>query len=315
MANPAVISYTHYGWETSYAAVTTQSTKTFGHGTRITGLNRKNNIERIFDMGERNAQVLQPKKYEGVLTMEWVLSNPWFFEGVLGAISSAGSDPTTHTFSEADTIPSLTVENDVFTDTKSVAKMLGCKFNQLVLTSAVGETVKMRADLPYADETVGTTTSSKVAETEDVFTFAHGSLELPNASTIAEVQNIELTITNSGELIWGHGSRQGQEMPVRNREYSASATLAFEAQANLMDKLFGGSTGPVLAPAETATMELTFTNSLTGANQRDIVLLFTGVQIDEHNLPQDPTAVILEDATLIMRSLTVTAKNATTAAP
>ena len=81
--------------------------------------------------------------------------------------------------------------------------------------------------------------------------------------------------------------------------------------------LYGQASGPVTTTSisETATMELTFTNGLTGANLRNIIMLFTGVQLDEHGLPQDPTAIFMEDISLVMRSLAVPSVNNTAAAP
>ena len=81
--------------------------------------------------------------------------------------------------------------------------------------------------------------------------------------------------------------------------------------------LYGQASGPITTTSisETATMELTFTNGLAGTNLRNIILLFTGVQLDEHSLPQDPTAIFIEDVGLVMRSLAVTSVNNTSAAP
>jgi hypothetical protein len=285
----------HYGWETTYGTATTASNKAFGDGLRATSLRRTNNVEELYTPGQRSAQKLIPKKYEGGISLEFALGNPWFFRAVMGTATVTGSGPYTHTFAETDTIPSITIENDVASDTASVAKLLGSKVATCNIAAAVGDIARVKLDLPFANESHGSTTSAKVAEAFDVYTFAHGSLELPNATTLAEVQNIDITIANSPEMIYGLGSRVGQKCPVKNRKYTSRVTLAFESSANLLEKLYGSAAGPVTTPAETATMELTFNNGLTGTNQRNIVMLFTGVQLDEHNLPQDPTAPILED--------------------
>lgn len=316
MANPATISFVHYGWETTFGTATTTSDKTFGHGIRVTTLNRKNNIEPLFTCGARNAQKLIAKKFEGAATIEFALANPWWFRAVMGTVTSTGTNPTTHTFTETDTIPSITIANEVSTDTASIAKLLGCKVVNCVITAAVGEIARGRLDFVYANESHSATTTSQVSESLDVFTFAHGALELPNGTTIAEVQNAEITIANNPEMMWGLGSRLGQQCPVKNREYSARATIAMEASATLLEKLYGGASGPEATDVdETATMELVFDNGQTSANQRQISLLFTGVQLNEHNMPQDPTTAIMEDVPFTMRSVVLTAKNATTVAP
>lgn len=309
MAAPVVISWLKFGWEdVAFGTESTGIDKSFGNGARVSSFSRRNNEEKIYGLGARNAQKLVSKKFEGACEIEFPLSTPWFLYAVMGTVSSdATSSPETHTFTEANTIPSFSVENNIYTDTKSVATLLGCKVNTCIISAAVGELARVRLGVIYADETHDSTTSAQVttlATIDDVFTFAQGSLELPNGTTIAEVQSIELTINNGAEVLWGLGSRLGQKCPVKSRDYSARVNLAFEASATLLEKLYGASTGPIAAPAETATLELTFTNGLTGTNTRSIVFLFTGVKVDEHNLPQDPTSVIMEDALLQMRDLT-----------
>lgn len=311
MTAPAVISYLAYGWESTFGTASSTITNAFGHGVRITGLNRKNNIEKVFSCGYRNAQKLAVKRYEGALSVEFILANPWFLRGVVGAASTTGSNPYTHTFAEDDTLESMTIENNISTAAVRRAQLLGAKIANTTISSAVGELVRVRTDMPFANEAFATTSTSVVADSFDLFTFAQGSIEMPNGSTLAMVQNMECTISNSPEPIWGQGSRFAQESPVKQRDYSANITMALQASADLLEDFYGGATGPQAIPAETATMELNFTNSLTGTNERRISLLFTGVQFDDENLPQDPTQVIMEDVSLMMRSCTVTAVNST----
>ncbi len=315
MASDSVISFANWGLETTFGTVSTSLNKTFGQGTKVTTLTRRNNIEAVYGTGSRNAGKLVPKKYEGIFGVEFALSNPWFFRLVMGNVSSTGTDPTTHTFAETNTIPSFSVENEIATDTVTRASLLGLKVNSCVITAAVGEIVRVRLDMLFADEDQTSSTSSVVAPTFEVFTFAHGTFELPNGTTIAEVQSAEITITQNVEMRWGLGSRVGQNAPVKNRQYSGRATASFQDYTKFLQNVWGGTNGPVTSPAEVADMELTFTNSLTGANKRTITMTFTGLQFDEHSLPQDPTTVIVEDAAFIMRSLNVTADNSVTTFP
>jgi len=315
MADPASISLIHWGWETTFGTATTTSNKQFGHGCKITTLQRRNNTEKIYQIGARNAQKLVPGKFEGAATIEFALANPWFMKAAFGTVTSTGTNPTSHTFTEYNTLPSLSITNDIRTDTASVAQLLGCVVNQAVFTAAVGEVPKVRLDVMFADEGHSTTTTSAVAESFDVYTFAQGNLEMPNGTTIAKVQNIEITVNNNAEMTWGLGSRVGVAAPVKQREYTARATLTFTDSSTFLENLYGASTGPDSDPAEVATLELIFDNGQTSADQRQVALLFTGVMIDEDNLPQDPETVIVEDVSLIMRSCAATAKNATTVCP
>lgn len=317
MANPAVISFVNYGWETTFGTVSTQLNKTFGQGTRLSSLTRRNNVESVFGLGSRNATKLVPKNFEGIATVEFALSNPWFFRAVMGTVSSTGTAPATHTFAEANTIPSISIENNITTDTVAKAHLLGAKVNSCTINAAVNEIARVRLDVVYSDEAFSTSAGTYVAPSFEVFTFAHGTFELPNGTTIAEVQSAEVVITNNAQMVYGAGDRRGQQCVVKNREYSARVSVAFEDATKALHLLYGASTGPTTntVPAESSDLELTFTNSLTQANKRAITMTFTGAHIDEHNLPQDPTALIIEDLAIKMRSLSVKAENGTQTAP
>lgn len=309
--NPATVSWLGYGWETSFAAVSTTINKAFGHGVRTTSMTRRNNVEKVFSQGFRNAQVLKEKKFEGAITVEFVLANPWFFKAIMGAVTTTGSGPYTHTFTESDSVPTFSIKNNIATTTPSVPVLLGANAATCTLTSAVNELVRVRLDMPYGNETFSATTSSKLTDTEDLFTFANGSLELPNGSTLAQVQNMEVVLANSPELIMGQGSRFAQENAVKQRDYSGSITMALQASADLLQKCYGGATGPADSITETASMVMNFTNGQTGTNERSITATFTGVKIDEDSLPQDPTAVIMEDVSVFMRDLELKSINNT----
>ena len=69
-------SYVNYGYELTYGAGAV-SARTFGHGTKITHT-RRNNMERLYGLGARNATTTIAKKYEGSASVEFVLSNGSF---------------------------------------------------------------------------------------------------------------------------------------------------------------------------------------------------------------------------------------------
>ena len=209
----------------------------------------------------------------------------------------------------------MSIENEVTSDTASVSALLGAKVATAVITAAVGELVKVRLDITYANEAEDTTTAADVVESFELFSFAFASLEFPNATTITDIQNVEITIANNPEMVFGLGNRTGQQQPVKNRSYTGRISRTFEDAATFLETFYGAGTGPNATVAETATMEVVFTNSLSGTSERSMKFLFTGVKIDEHGLPQDPTALIIEDLPVMMRSLEVTVVNNTSSAP
>jgi hypothetical protein len=312
-----VKSFVKYGWETTFGSAAGTIDKAFGHGVKIDTLSRKNTMERIFQIGARNAQKLVVKKYEPTTTISFVLSNPWFFRAVIGATPSVlGTGPYNWTWAESDTVSSITILNQINTAGPDVMKLLGGKVNSCVITCAVNELVKVKLDIPFVNETLSAVSVSPVSETEEPFVFSEGTLELPTGVPIAYIQTAEVTITNNIEVIWQLGTRFGQASVPKQREYTLSGfSAAFVNSATVLQKFYGSASAPAADVAETATLKLNFTNGLTSTNERTITLTFTGVKFDDDSLPQDPTAIIWEDATGWMRSLSVTATNNTGVAP
>ena len=239
------------------------------------------------------------------MAINFTLANGNFFYGLLGTlVEGGGGGPTyTHTYTEADTLPSFSVDNSVEMGTNDmVSAYLGCMVNTCTITSSVNETVKVSLDCFYKTETLGTSgVFTHVAETEGSFTFAQGTLEIPNGTAIATVQTFELTLTNNLEYIFGLASRFAATGLGKQREFNFRLTAAFNDVTKLLTYFLDGTntaTAPDAAtPTPHATMELTFTNSGAGALLESIVLLFANVYFDEETLPQSVNEVIKEDIT------------------
>ena len=106
------LSSVHYGYEKYFdsdagAAVdwvgaekTAESTMiyTFGHGIKISNLERNNNTESIWGLGSRSPTALLPKQFTGSFSADFILSNPDIFTHVMGAgllVGDAGGASTT----------------------------------------------------------------------------------------------------------------------------------------------------------------------------------------------------------------------------
>lgn len=256
---------------------------------------------KVYGLGSQNATQVIAGKYEGMARVEFLLGTSEFFAMVLGATATTSSNPNVHTHTEATTLPSVTIENGVNLTTDSVALLLGCKVNSCTISARIGEAVNCSLDMLYKTETEGTSLDATPAtDAEVVMTFAQGSVTL--GSTVANVQSFELTINNNLEQVWGLGSRFNTQSIGKSREYSFSMTASFEAAATTLEKLYGGGTAPIASPAETGTLVLSFTNGLSADDERHIEITVTGIQIDEHSMPQDPAEMVAENVTGIGRS-------------
>jgi len=297
----AVYAYEQAAQWAGAATAHTASSETFvpfGQGVDIS-ITRNNNAERIVGVGARNSTATINKQYSGTASINGAVTNAWWLLGILGANSDAGTTGAyTHTYTEADILPSYTIKSSFeLGTTDSTSILLGCRTNTFTLSAAVNEALKFSIEAPYRYETLNTTVVTNIADTEPVFTFAHGSIELPDGTKIAAVQSFELTINNNLEAVYGVGSRFMSGNVAKNREYNFNCTAAFIDQTALLTRFLNG-TNTATAPdagsgTEIATLELTFTN-----DDGDILdINLTGVHINEETLPQNVNEVIKENVT------------------
>ncbi len=138
-------------------------------------VSRNNNAERIYGVGARNATATVNKQYSGTAQINGSLSNAYWLLGVLGANNDAGtSGAYTHTYTEADRLPSFTGKQSLNVGTTDVGSILiGCRVASCTITAAVNEAVKFSLECPYRYETLGTTYVANLADVEPIFTFAH----------------------------------------------------------------------------------------------------------------------------------------------
>ena len=97
----------NYGFEeTAFQTKSAAINKTFGQGAKITGLERNNNLTLVYGLGDREATVNQELIFQGSVSIETVMSDPWAFQSFFGdyfasADSTTGKQSTTLTGSHA----------------------------------------------------------------------------------------------------------------------------------------------------------------------------------------------------------------------
>jgi len=295
------------GWSQA-ASSHTKSDETympFGQGVEVS-VTRNNNAERVYGVGARNATATINKQFGGSMTVSGVLSNAYWLLGVLGANSDGGAPGAyTHTYTEADILPSFTTTTSFELGTTDFASdLIGCVINSCTISAAINEALKFSLDCIYRYENLGTTKIADNPDVEPVFTFAHGSIEMPDGTDIAAIQSFELTIVNTAEAVYGVGSRFTSAIVAKNREYNFTMTAAFNDHTDLLTYFMNG-TNSASAPdagsgTEIATIELTFTN-----DDGDILdINLTGVHLDEESLPQNVGEVVKESVTGWARACT-----------
>lgn len=322
-------SYTNYGFESTEGTVAGSFPRSFGHGTKLS-ISRKNNMEKIYGLGARNATANVAKKYEGTASVEFLLGagddhigdgGASWLRAVLGAVpTDAGVGPYTHTYAESNTLQSFSIANATENGTNDyVSALIGCKVNSCNITAAVDEVAKVKLECLYRTETLTTSgIGSAVTPTETPLTFAQGVLTVAG-TTVGYVQSIDLTIQNNIEMVWGLGSRYSTASVGKTRAYDIKMTVAFSDITLLLEKFYGKA-APIAAtdlatlnPAGVALV-LTFDNGAATTANRKIVFTFANFYLNEHSLPLDVNEVVKEDVSgyaLSCTSIVVTNNMAT----
>jgi hypothetical protein len=298
-----------YDFETSIGSGGTP-TYPFGWGTKVT-INRNNNMERIYGVGNRNAVFTVPKKFEGTMTLEFIMGNAYWLRAVLGTQGAAGgAGPYTHAFTEANTPPSMVVlvGSDLGTN-DMVTTYTGVVVNQCRINMTTNEVVKVTLDCLYQSESTALSgLFSAVADTyNDPMSFAMGSIsyagQTMGSTYSGVVQNAELTINNSIELIYGLGSRTLQNRVAKTREYNIKMNYALISVGNTAD-VFPNMLGNTSAPYTPATgnitgVNLTFSisNGLATTSLRSLVFTFTAAStfLNTSSIIFDVNEIIKQD--------------------
>lgn len=324
MARTGSSAYVEYGYESSFTGGTTY-TKAFGMEQKVTGLRFMNNQIPIPELYTPEIQKYAYGKDEGAATLEWIISNPWFFDFIFANPESTGASPYSHKWSsDPDWVGAGAFDNTDVRNYRSAAlefgfngetanevrTALGVIAPSLTIRTTINDTVKASMPLIWGKESsIGTTLDTSVVADDIQFpyTFVHASLELPDGTVIAQIQDFEITFSPNGELIWGIGSKNATATSGKKILNMTGKFKKSKLDATALQK--------VLDRTEVATLEIKLTNGLSSTNERSITLLGTGVGISEHSTDYVPGEIVFENLTWQISSMLVTAVNNTSTPP
>lgn len=311
-------AYIHYGKEGTFNGGATE-TRAFGLEQKVNSLTFKNNQIALSQLNNIEVASFAYGKNEGSGSVDFVLSNPWVFDTLLGAVDKTTTTTNDYTYIWDSNSANLTADNtgiktpnsfdiEVVFDAKSsltdVKRNLhGSVFNQLNIKSSVGETVKGTLDFLYgkADTITTDVSGSIIGDGIDFpYTFAHASIELLDGTTVAEVQDFDITFAANTELLYAQGD------PNAVGAFRKLFEMTGKFNASFLDKT---QLQRVLDRTEVATFTVEFTNGLSTTSEKSIKLEFAGVSLSEHSLSIAPNEPIFEDLTFQMRNVKVTANN------
>ncbi|NIT99617.1 MAG: hypothetical protein GWN01_01330 [Nitrosopumilaceae archaeon] len=318
MARTGSSAYIQYGYESSFKGGATQA-QVFGLEQKATGLRWLNNQIALGQLYSTERKIFAYAKNEGSVNLEWVVSNPWYFDYIFANPETTGAGPYTHKWSsDPDFVGAGAFDNTDVRATRSghiemgfegetgneVRNAKGVICPTLTMRTNVNDTIKCTGNFIWGREDNLVTTLDTSVASDDLnfpYTFVHASLELPDGTVIAQIQDFELTFAPNVELIWGIGSADAAASSGKKIIDMTGRFKKAKVDKSALEKVRNRS--------EEATLEIIITNGLSGTNEKSITLLGTGVGISEHDNDVVPGEVIFENLQWQIRSMLVTAVN------
>ena len=295
-------SYLKYGWESSYGGGASSRDKVFCRGQRVTALGDKHNMQTIPELGYREIKGWVYKNFEGSVSVEGILSNPWWLKALMGTVNTTGSSaPYTHTFTKASTLPSMEVEVGFQGETSSFVPLLrGAVINSATISTSVGEVATLRLDMYYGNRSSGTYGSPTV-DTFIPFTMQHCSLQIPSGTAIGEVQNLELTITNNVYRRYEVGDYLQKDAIPQQFDATGRMTVALKDSSMINWVRSSQASGKII---------------IQSATDNSITVNLTDLLFDEWSLPIEPNAPVILDLSFTARDVSsIVAVNNVSAVP
>lgn len=318
MGNSGIFAYIEYGKQSNFttAVAVGGATRAYGLDQKVTSFSINENK---IDLGDLNSPLIQKYafgNFEGSLGVEWVLSNPWIFDSVLGNAASTGAaGDFTHTYDDSKTVNAFTTELGFDAETTDrVIQIQRQTTRLLTISAAMNETVKTRGDFQFGatPTTAGTTLDASITA-EDVgsqfaYTMVYSTLENPSGTALAEVQSFELTMNPNIRMIYEPNSENAVAA------YKGRLDLSGRFVLSVKDNTWWNNIRARAEPTNN-TIRLAFSNDLTLTNEKAILITLTGLGLGTLNIPIDQYELVTEEIPFTARDIQVIANNGTSLPP
>jgi len=310
-------AYVSYGYESVFGGGGSKSLL-FGKEQKANSLEFQNSQQPLGQLYEIEVQDYLYKKNFGGCTMEYILSNPWIFASILNDPFFEDLTPNKHTFySDPD-------NEDVQTSTRNISSLnleiwqegqtgnimrnaKGVICPSMNIKTSIDAPVSVSQQLTWGiEDDIATMIGSVPTEVFTPYAFVHGSIELiDGGGTIANVQEIDITLNTGAELIYGIDNTPDAVGAFRKLlNMTGKITIA------LIDKT---NVERVMARTEVANMRVVFSNGLANDLEKSIDMLFTGIGMSRHGSQGvAPGELLTEIVDFQCRTLVVEARNDTT---
>jgi hypothetical protein len=329
-----------YGYEgaTTFGTASTAITNIFGMNQKVTSLSLQTGQMPLNKLGQVEVSKFAYGQQTGSVNIGFVWDSgksDKIFKALFGAPSGTGQDiyPASSTapfgassggvaVSPSSPLSLTTQIHQVIshvvgstTNTLLNRTLKGCIVQSLGLSTSIGETLNATLDMAFAKED----TSSVIASTGFVeqtasandqattpYTFAHGVLQTSTGAssiaTIAEVQDVDITLATNAELLWGLGSHHAST--VFRKIFDVTGRFKTSSKnGDLIQSVIDQSIVAGTEEMNTAnvSLDLTFTD---GAKSLKIEL--GGISITDHSTSGiEPAEPIFEEVNIKAKSIRI----------
>ena len=281
----------------------------FGLNQKVTNLSISNNRLNFNKLGQVETTGFAYGQQAGSLGVSFVyddLESHKIFESIYGAIST-GKFPSTLAEGQASPrVGSLTTDVSIQMGADYIKRVLsGCVVNSISMSTSIGEPLSGSIDMTFGKEVssgmlVSASTITKQSsglQAGEPFTFAHGSFQVSNGSSmvsIGEIQDADVNWTQNAELLYGIGSHYAQSAFKKALDITGKFKTSFKNSTlatHILDQAKDTGNTIELGDVSGVAIELNF---VSGTKSMKIEL--SGVAIGDYSISGiEPVEPIFED--------------------
>lgn len=260
--------------------------------------NEVRNYTRIHSISQRNAVQLLAGQYDAKGTLETTLQHGRLLTYLFG--TAAHVETTSdwkHTFSEADALSSMTLEDGYNASSDIVKTYSGGMISSATLSFDMSGALTMSADLLFHKPTTSTSASSAVISTLPVHPFSWMSLKTGadgSEVTNTGVMSGSITVVNNLEKLYGIGSVLPEEIMPGLRTYEFEFRMKFKDKVDY-ELFLGGTTPTATGGGSIPSLIFNSNNGIAlGSGRREFNIDFSDAVYDAYDKPLKVGEVIYQ---------------------
>lgn len=248
--------------------------KTLGANISVNTLEGSNNALRVFDPNSREASEIIEQNFDGSISVEFTLTNPWWIQAVLGPLSNGGASSAPYSYTPDTDVPQTMhaiVGND---KTGNERTLTGVFFTSAEISVQMNGEVRVSMEGAYANEEEASpgagSLTEQVTTSKRPMMFHQASLAL-NGSTQGLIQNASVSIENNIDGIGELGTRFLVDYSPKVRAITLSFTDIVDDNSELT-RMYGGETAPQEQVDTSDSLTFTFDNGETGGAKNSLAI-------------------------------------------